>query len=113
MTDKEKKDCNCGEECNDNHEHCDCEGEECDCNTITLEMEDGTEKDFVILDVLSHEGKEYMALAEVDSMEYDIMSFEADSENVNLSVIEDDEEFNTVAAKFEELFQSYEEEPED
>ncbi|HOY84663.1 MAG: DUF1292 domain-containing protein [Candidatus Cloacimonetes bacterium] len=113
MTDKEKNGCKCGEECHDHDEPCDCEGEECESNTITIELEDGSSKDFIVLDVITHEGKQYMALAEVDSMEYDIMSWEVDGENVELSVIEDDAEFNAVAAKFEELFQNYEEEPED
>jgi uncharacterized protein YrzB (UPF0473 family) len=109
MTDIEKNGCNCG----DNHDHCECEGEECNCNTITLDMEDGTQKDFMVLDILEHEGKQYIALAEVDSMEYDIMSMVVDGENVELSVIEDDDEFNAVAARFEEQFQSDDEEPED
>ena len=107
MTDKEKTGCNCGEDCHDE----DCEHE--DGNTITIEMDDGSTKDFIVLDVLTHEGKQYIALAEVDSIEYDIMSWEEEGENVALSVIEDDDEFNAVAAKFEELFQNYEEEPED
>ncbi len=109
MTDKEKNGCICGENCHDAH----CEGEEGTDNTITLEMDDGTVKDFIILDVLSHEGKQYIALAEVDSMEYDIMAYEVEDETVELSVIEDDDEFNAIAAKFEELFQTDDEEPED
>ena len=113
MTEHEHKGCNCTDECGDGSAPCDCDNEECNCNTITLDMEDGTQKDFIVLDVIEHEGKQYIALAEVDSMEYDIMSWEVDGENVELSVIEDDAEFNAVAAKFEELFQNYEEEPED
>lgn len=42
-------------------------------NTITIEMEDGSIKDFIVLDVITHVGKQYMALAVNDSMEYDIM----------------------------------------
>lgn len=102
MFDKDEKDCQCG-----NHEHghdCDCENEECESNTITLDMEDGTQKDFMVLDIVEHEGKKYVALAEVDSMEYDILSMTVKDENVELNIIEDDEEFNLVATKFEELF---------
>ena len=113
MTDKEKNGCKCGEDCHEHDGLCDCENEECDCNPITIEMDDGSSKDFIVLDVLTHEGKQYIALAEVDSMEYDIMSWEVEGENVELSVIEDDDEFNAVAAKFEELFKSDNEEPED
>ncbi len=108
MTDKEKNNCNCAD--HDHDENCECEERD---NLITLEMDDGTLKDYVILDMLTHEGKNYIALAEVDSVEYDIMSYEEDGESMMLNVIEDDKEFNAVAMKFEELFESYEEESED
>lgn len=113
MTDKEKNGCKCGEDCQDHDEHCDCENEEGDNNTITIEMDDGSKKDFIVLDMLKHEGKQYIALAEVDSMEYDIMSWELDGDNVELSVIEDDAEYEAVGTKFQELFDSYDEESED
>ena len=113
MTDKEIKGCNCGEECGDADVPCDCENEDCDSNVITLDMEDGTQKDFLVLDIIEHEGKQYIALAEVDSMEYDIMSMAVIDENVELSVIEDDEEFNAVAAKFDEHFSRLDEEIEE
>lgn len=100
MTDKEKQACNCGEE----HDH-DC-GDDCDCesNTITLDMEDGTTKDFVVLNVLEHEGQQYVALAEEDSEEYDILRYVEVDEQLELSIIEDDVEYNTVADMFDELF---------
>ncbi len=113
MTDKETKGCNCGENCGDGHSPCDCDSEDCHDNTITLDMEDGTTKDFVVLDVVEIEGKQYIALAEVESMEYDIMSMTVVDENVELSVIEDDDEFERVAARFDELFSQSDEEPED
>ncbi|MBW6514563.1 MAG: DUF1292 domain-containing protein [Candidatus Syntrophosphaera sp.] len=109
MTDKEINGCNCGEDCGD--ETCDCEHE--DSNVITLDMEDGTQKDFLVLDIIEHEGKQYIALAEVDSMEYDIMSMAVIDENVELSVIEDDDEFNAIAAKFDEHFSRLDEESEE
>lgn len=109
MIDKETTGCNCGE----NENGCDCEHEECDCNTITLDMEDGTQKDFIVLDIIEHEGKQYIALAEVDSQEYDIMAMNVVGENVELNVIEDDDEFNLIAMKFEEHFAMDEEEPEE
>jgi hypothetical protein len=94
---EEDKHCNC--DCGDEHVHeagdCNCDDEncDCDCNTITLDMEDGTQKDFTVLDIL-----------EVDSSEYDILGMEVTDETVSLTVIEDDAEFDAVAAKFEELF---------
>lgn len=96
--------------CDCDNEDCDCETEECDCgpNVITLDMEDGTQKDFTLLDTIDMGDKKYIALAEVDSVEYDILRMEITGDTVELSVIEDDEEFNAVAAKFDELFNSEE-----
>ncbi len=109
MTDKEKHDCDCGE----HHDH-DC-GDDCNCehenNLITLEMEDGTSKDFVVLDVLEHNGNHYVALAEENSEEYDILRFVEVDDNMELSIIEDDAEYNLVADKFDELFSSSLEDP--
>ncbi|MDD4309310.1 MAG: DUF1292 domain-containing protein [Candidatus Cloacimonetes bacterium] len=101
MTDKEKDACNCGEE----HDH-DCGDEDCNCesNTITLDMEDGTQKDFNVLHILEHEGKQYIALAELDSDEYDILCFSEVDESVELTIIENDVEYNAVADLFDEVF---------
>lgn len=90
----------------------DCECEDCDCgteaNTITLDMEDGTTKDFTVLGLIEFEGNEYVALAEVGSTEYDILSFveNDDEETIELNVIEDDELFDRVADAFDEYFSS-------
>ncbi|GAB1468196.1 hypothetical protein MASR2M64_09050 [Candidatus Cloacimonadota bacterium] len=103
MTDKEKDDCNCGE----HHDHsCECGEDDCDCesNIITLDMEDGTQKDFNVLNIIEHEGKQYVALAEMESVEYDILRFEEVDDNLELSIIEDDAEYNAVADKFDEIF---------
>lgn len=98
MTDKEKTACDCGEghDCADD---CDCES-----NTITLDMEDGTQKDFTVLNILEHNGNQYVALAEMDSDEYDILRFVEVGEEMELSIIEDDAEYNAVADKFDEIF---------
>ena len=105
MTDKEIKDCSC-----DVHEDCDCTDECCaESNVITLELEDGP-RDFEILSSLEHEGKTYLALSEVDSLEYDIFLMTEDGESVELSYVEDDDTYNAVADKFEEMFgEEYEE----
>jgi uncharacterized protein YrzB (UPF0473 family) len=103
MTDKEKHACDCGE----HHDHdCDCGDEDCNCesNVITLDMEDGTQKEFNILNLIEHDGKHYVALSELDSVEYDILRFEEVGDQVELSIIEDDDEYNAVADKFDEIF---------
>ncbi len=82
-------------------------GDDCDChhddeNIITLDMEDGSKQDFVMLGVIEYEGKQYIALAEVDSDEYDILQMDVQEDTVELNVIDDDELFMKVADAFEE-----------
>lgn len=96
------------------HEHdCTCDDENCDCNTITLELEDGTEKEFTVLEMIEHEGKSYMALTEGDSEEYDILRVEGDEEELELVIIEDDAEYNAVAEAFDAIFAEEDDEEED
>jgi hypothetical protein len=99
--------------CAEGDENCNCEDHEDDGNIITLEMEDGTSKDFQVLDILEHKNKQYIALAEVDSFEYDIMNFTVNDEVMELHVIEDEVEFNEIAVLFEEHFATMDAEDEE
>lgn len=124
MIDLEKKDCDCGPdcECNDHEDpqaHAQGEEEKPDAghfhdeeedNIIQFEMDDGTMQDFLLLGTLEHNGKQYMALAEVGSFEYDILGFEVKDDYVNLNVIEDEDEFDEVANLFHEYLQAEDEE---
>ncbi len=103
MTEKEKKNTDPKEQQGTTEENL--ENQE---NIITLDMEDGTQKDFLVLDVIEREGKQYIALAELDSNEYDILSMTVTDDTVELNVIEDDDEFNEIAADFEEHFSQME-----
>lgn len=90
---------------------CDCNDDDCTCsetesNIITLDMEDGSQKDFEVLQIINHEDKNYIALAELGTVEYDILRFEEVEDSLELSIIEDDDEFNAVAAIFDDLFNS-------
>ncbi|MCK9558243.1 MAG: DUF1292 domain-containing protein [Candidatus Cloacimonetes bacterium] len=103
-TEEHVHDCNCeGGDCN-------CDGGDCDCGNdadiITLDMEDGSKKDFMVLDILQEEGQNYIALSEVGAMEYDILRFEEQDDNLELSIIEDDDEYNRIAEIFNERFSS-------
>lgn len=96
------------------HVHeCDCDGEDCECgsdaNIITLDMEDGSKKDFMVLDIIQNDGQNYIALSKVGAMEYDILRFEEQEENLELSIIEDDTEYNRIADLFNERFASMDE----
>lgn len=93
------------------HGHdCNCEDDDCECghetNIITLDMEDGTQKDFMVLDIVQNEGMNYIALSEVGASEYDILRFEELDDNLELSIIEDDAEYDRIALLFEERFAS-------
>lgn len=73
-------------------------------NLITLEMEDGSEKDFVVLDILHNEGESYMALSEVGSTDYSVLRFVEVDDAFELSIIDDDDEYDTVTKLFETKF---------
>ncbi|HNZ06173.1 MAG TPA: DUF1292 domain-containing protein [Candidatus Cloacimonadota bacterium] len=108
MSDKDEKDLH-------DHAECDCGDENCECENdiITLDMEDGTQKDFHVLEVIEYEGSQYIALAEVESNEYDILRMDVQGETVELAVIEDDELFEKVAQKFDEIFNAEADEEEE
>jgi uncharacterized protein YrzB (UPF0473 family) len=91
----EEKDLNHGHECDD---------ETCDCDTITLELEDGTSEEFMILDTVEHKNKNYVALAPMEGDEYFIYGFKEDGENVEFFSIEDDKEFESISKIFEKRF---------
>ena len=86
-----------------NHVH-ECDDEACDCDTITLELEDGTSEEFMILDTVEHKNKNYVALAPMEGDEYFIYGFKEDGENVEFFSIEDDKEFESISKIFEKRF---------
>lgn len=98
MTDKEK--CTpggCGEGCN-------CESEE-EADFITLEFDDGIEVECEIMGVFEYDGKEYIALIPEDGSD-DVYIYgykEVGDDEFELVDIEDDAEFEKVAAEFEKI----------
>jgi uncharacterized protein YrzB (UPF0473 family) len=83
---------------------CECNDEECECDTITLELEDGSKQEFMILDTMEHKKKHYIALAPLEGDEYFIYGFREEGENVEFFSIEDEKEFDSVAKAFEKRF---------
>ena len=78
---------------------------------LTLEDDEGNEHKFEVIDSIEHNDQEYLALIPVfedaaDSLEDDgelvILKTEEDSDGEYLAAIEDEEEFNEVAAIFME-----------
>jgi len=78
---------------------------------LTLEDDEGNEHKFEVIDSIEHNDQEYLAMIPVfdeapDSLEDDgelvILKTEEDSDGEYLSAIEDEDEFNEVAAIFME-----------
>ena len=76
---------------------------------LTLEMEDGTSEDCIVLAIFPMEDKQYIALTpveQIDSEEGDIYLYSyAEDEDGNpiLGDIEDDDEFEAVCDRFDEV----------
>lgn len=106
MTEKEIKDCGCG------HDHDEELEEEYDVMVITLD--DGKEMECAVLGVFDLDDKDYIALVPVneeDGVDAFIYQYtEIDDENVDLKVIEDEAEFDKVAAEFTRLMDMEDEE---
>ena len=86
--------------------------------SIILEDEEGNEIEVEIIDTLEHEGKVYVAMVEVindpqelldSSDEYYIFELVDDEEGQGFAPVEDEDLLDTLAEKFEELFDSYDE----
>lgn len=93
----------------DKHVHgegCNCGCEDCnDADFITLEFEDGVEVECEIMGIFEVEGKEYIALLPDDDTD-DVYLYgfkELDDEEFELTDIEDDAEFEKVAAEFDKI----------
>lgn len=95
---EEKKNCDC------------CETEE-EMDVITLTFDDDTEVDCMVIGVFSVEDNEYIAL--LPDGEEDILLYkytELEGEEIELSNIEDDAEFERASEVFYELFEEEESE---
>lgn len=105
MEDKELCGCGCG--CGHDHEH-----EQEEMETVTLTLDDDTELECAILgvfDVEGIEGKEYIALLPLEDETVLIYEYKEDGEDIELTLIEDDEEFEKVSEAFNEYFDEEEE----
>lgn len=75
---------------------------------LTLTDEDGKEINFVVVDGVEYQGKDYLALVEEEHFEDDECEFiilrvdETEGDDCTLSTIESEEEFNEVLRRFEE-----------
>lgn len=96
--------CGCGCDDSDNEELDDLDyGDEDDIMYLTLD--DDTELECNVLGIFEVEEKEYIALLPMGEEEVIIYEYvELEDEDFELLAIEEEEEFNTVAAAFDALF---------
>ncbi len=81
--------------------------EEEESGILTLTDENGVDADFEYLDCIEYEGKEYLVLMPVDTVETEIVILEVepvDEENENYLAVEDEKLLNTVYAIFKEKY---------
>lgn len=99
----EENKCSCG--CEHDHDH---EMEEME--TMTLTLDDDTELNCGIIGVFEVDGIEYIALLPEDDDTVLIYQYNEDGEEVELSLIEDDDTFEKVSQAFDELWEDEDEE---
>ena len=81
--------------------------------TIMLTDENGDEAEFVIIDTLENEGESYILVVEAayiddEDAEYMLLKkVEEEGEDVSYELIEDDDEFDKIAALFAEKSDEY------
>ena len=81
--------------------------------TIMLTDENGDEAEFVIIDTLENEGESYILVVETayiddEDAEYMLLKkVEEEGEDVSYELIEDDDEFDKIAALFAEKSDEY------
>ena len=124
MTDNNKNnhhhnhDCDCGHDHNHDHNHdhdCDCGHDhhhhhEEEVEVIHLTLDDDTELICYVVGVFDVEDLSYIALVPEDDERVLLYRYEEIGDEIELSNIEDDEEFNTVSEAYYELFENDEDE---
>lgn len=93
------------ERCSHNH------GEDCDCenDTLVITLDDDTEVECNVIGIFEVEDKEYIALLPIDDETVLLYQYDETDDNVELSSIEDDDEFKAVTDAFFELYNEDEE----
>ena len=81
--------------------------EEEESSILTLTDENGVDNDFEYLDCIEFDGKEYLVLMPVDTVETEIVILEVepvDEENENYLAVEDEKLLNAVYEIFKEKY---------
>ncbi len=81
---------------------------------MTLEFEDGNEVECEVLGIFDVDGRDYIALLALDDSDeiylYRYNELDDDEDDCELLDIEDDEEYEKVAAEFDRLAEAFDEE---
>ena len=80
--------------------------------TMTLTLDDDTELNCGIIGVFEVDGVEYIALLPEDDDTVLIYQYNEDGEEVELSLIEDDDTFEKVSQAFDDLWEDEDEDEE-
>ena len=81
--------------------------EEEESSILTLTDENGVDNDFEYLDCIEFDGKEYLVLMPVDTVETEIVILEVepvDEENENYLAVEDEKLLNAIYSIFKEKY---------
>jgi uncharacterized protein YrzB (UPF0473 family) len=93
-------DCGCNENsCECNHEH------DAEYETIMLTLDDNTELECIVLGIFDIDQKSYIALLPQDQDDVLLYQYSEDGDNIDLTNIEDDEEFDKVSKTFLDLIE--------
>lgn len=90
----------------ENNTHC--HDENCDCghehDTLLITLDDDTELECNVIGIFEVNDKEYIALLPIDDDSVLLYQYSEEGENVELTSIEDDDEFQEVTDAFFELY---------
>ncbi len=85
-----------------------CHDENCDCghehDTLLITLDDDTELECNVIGIFEVNDKEYIALLPIDDDSVLLYQYSEEGENVELTSIEDDDEFQEVTDAFFELY---------
>ena len=111
MDNENKNNCKCNHDDNHEHEECGCGHEHEEHEMIQLTLDDDTTLNCFIIGTFDVDDRAYIALLPEDDGEVLLYRYhELEGDEIELSNIEDEKEFNIVAEAFHELFGDDEEE---
>lgn len=85
---------------NHNHVH----DENCECDTLVITLDDDSEVECNVIGIFEVDDKEYIALLPIEEETVLIYQYQETKDSVELTSIEDDDEFKAVTDAFFELY---------